>query len=137
MKATTAEAALAKVKSHAESIKNDGPHEIEVMDEGDMWCQGDVGLLKIGDVPPDARHCALPSRLAPGTTRGARHLLEWAPKARAYLLPDATPLDGPVIDAPGGMRVGHPEHGDVTLPPGAYAVVYQRAYADELRRTQD
>jgi hypothetical protein len=76
-------------------------------------------------------------QLAPGTSRGSRHCLESLDGITFYRLERATPLDGPVLDAPRGLRVNHPEHGDVTLRPGVYAVVYQRAFAEEIRRVED
>lgn len=129
--------AFASVASHTESIRNDGPHSVRVMDPGDLWAQGDVGLLMLAGVPRWAKGIPTPTQLAPGDTQGSRHCLADTGGVTAYSVRDATPLDGPVLDAPRGMTVTHPEHGDVTLPPGVYAVVYQRAFADELRRIED
>jgi hypothetical protein len=126
------------VKFHAESIRNDGEHRVEVMDPGDCWAQGDIGILMIQAVPAGAKVSKSPSaQLAPGNTQGSRHVLESMEGLTLYEIDNATPLDGPVIDAPSGCRVNHPEHGDVTLPTGVYAIVYQRAFAEELRRIQD
>jgi hypothetical protein len=133
-----AETAFGQVRKHAESIRNDGEHRIEVMDPGDMWAQGDIGLLMLPGVPPGAKRIDRPSaQLAPGTTQGSRHTLATLGGIALYTPADPTPLDGPLIEAPAGCRVEHPEHGDVELPPGVYAVVYQRAFADELRRVVD
>jgi hypothetical protein len=76
-------------------------------------------------------------QLAPGTSQGSRHCLESLEGITVFRLADQTPLDGPILEAPSGLRVNHPEHGDVTLRPGVYAVVYQRAFAEELRRVED
>jgi hypothetical protein len=54
-----------------------------------------------------------------------------------YRVSNPGPLDGPIIDAPDGCAIDHPEHGDAVLPAGVYAITYQRAYAQELRRVQD
>ena len=138
MKTITAKKALTQIQTHAEKIKNDDAHVIETCSPGDMWAQGDVGILCIESVPAGATLIEKPSRqLAPGTTQGSRHCIADMATVRLYRVADANPLDGPVIDAPHGVTVEHPEHGDISLPSGVYAVIYQRAYADELRRVQD
>lgn len=134
----TATKAFEEVREHAESIKNDEAHAIPSMDVGDMWAQGDVGFLRLAKLPAGVTKIAKPSaQLAPGTTQGSRHCLTTLDGVTLYRLANPTPLDGPVIDAPNGCEVDHPEHGNVTLPPGVYGVTFQRAYAAELRRVQD
>lgn len=126
------------LKSHAEAIQNDAEHEVATVSDGDAWAQGDVMPVAIPAVPKGATRIARPlSQLAPGTTQGSRHCLRSLDGVTLYVMPDATVLDGPVIDAPEGCAVDHPEHGNVILPPGVYVVIYQRAYADELQRVQD
>jgi hypothetical protein len=138
MKTLTAEKEFTRIQRHAENIRNDEPHAVETASAGDMWAQGDIGLVCLASVPKGATLVANPSaKLAPGTTQGSRHILSDMTSVRLHRLKDATPLDGPVIDAPRGCTVTHPEHGDVSLPPGVYGVIYQRAFADELRRVQD
>ena len=133
-----AEKAFGEVHRHAEKIRNDGDHQVEMMDVGEMWAQGDVGLVRLAGVPTGSVIIDEPSaQLAPGATQGSRHILSTLDGVRLFKLADPTPLDGPIIDAPGGCTVEHPEHGDVTLPAGVYGVVYQRAFADELRRVED
>jgi hypothetical protein len=134
----TASRAYSDLARHAEKIKNDDEHEIATMSVGDMWPQGDVGIVSLGKIPAGATVEPKPQlQLAPGTTQGSRHCLASLDGVTLYRLKDATPLDGPVIDAPQGCRVNHPEHGDVILPAGVYGIVYQRAFAEELRRVQD
>lgn len=139
MKASLTPARILKhLQKHAESIRNDDEHAIATMSPGDAWAQGDLLLVCLDRVPDGAVKLREPSaQLAPGTTQGSRHCLAALDGITMYRLRDTTPLDGPVIEAPGGCRVNHPEHGDVTLPPGVYGVVYQRAYAEELRRVLD
>jgi len=138
MATVTAKRAFGELARHAERIKNDEPQTAGSMSPGDMIAQGDIGLVVLDGVPANAVRIAKPeTQLAPGTTQGSRHSLESLEGLTLYSLKNATPLDGPVIEAPGGCRVNHPEHGDWVLPPGTYAVVYQRAYAEELRRVQD
>lgn len=139
MKATLTPARVLNcLQKHAERIKNDDEHRVETMSPGDAWAQGDLLLLCLDKVPDGAVPLGDPSeQLAPGDTQGSRHCLAALERITIYRLAGATPLDGPVIDAPDGCRVNHPEHGDVTLPPGVYGIVYQRAYAEELRRVLD
>jgi len=138
MKTLTAEKTLKQIQRHAEKIKNGEPHTLADMTTGDMWAQGDVGIVCLAGLPkgctPDKRPSA---QLAPGTTQGSRHCIADMKSVRLHRLDNPTPLDGPIIEAPLGVTIDHPEHGAITLPPGVYGVVYQRAYADELRRVQD
>lgn len=136
MPAITASGAYKTIVRHAQKIRNDDPHTIATMSESDMWPQGDVGILCLDALPPGAVEIEKPSlQLAPGTTQGSRHILDR--QVRQYRWEDATPLDGPILDAPEGCTITHPEHGDVTLPAGIYAIIYQRQHAEELRRVQD
>lgn len=138
MKTLTATGVFTRIQKHAEEIKNDGEHFVPTASTGDMWAQGDVGIVCLEKLPRGCTKVANPSaQLAPGTTQGSRHCIADLSIVTLYVAADATPLDGPVIDAPSGVKIEHPEHGDVTLCPGVYAIVYQRAFADELRRVQD
>lgn len=135
---TATEKAFRKLNRHAEKIKNDEHQFAGEMSIGDAWAPGDIALVKLDAVPLGAVVVESPSlQLASGTTQGSRHCLESLDGITVYSRSDATPLDGPILDAPSGLRVNHPEHGDVSLRPGVYAVVYQRAFAEELRRVQD
>lgn len=136
---------LKEVTEHAEKIKNDGEHTVHNMDPGDMWCQGDVGIVFLGqreevsfanleEIPADRAE----AQLAPGNTQGSRHCIDDLGKVTMYRSASGTELDGPRIDAPTGFRVNHPEHGDVTLPPGKYAVIYQQVWVNmQARRALD
>lgn len=134
----TAQKSYERIVSRAEAIKSDDHHRVETMSTGDAWRQGDVYLVALRGIPAGVQRVDKPElQLAPGTTQGSRHCVESLAGIKIYRAGSATPLDGPIIDAPQGCRVNHPEHGDVSLPPGIYGVVYQRAYAEELRRVQD
>lgn len=135
---TRPETAFRRVASHAESIQNDDAHRVETMSAGDMWAQGDIGLLCLAEKPSTAEPIVRPAaQLAPGNTQGSRHTIADLSTVKLYRVKNPTPLDGPVIEAPKGLTVEHPEHGDVTLPPGVYGVIYQRAFATTLRRVLD
>lgn len=136
--AMTAERSLEQIASHAEAIKNDEHQQAGEMSPGDVWAQGDVGIVRLESLPEGCTPIKEPSlQLAPGTTQGSRHCLASLDGVRLFQLSNPGPLEGPVIDAPQGMRVNHPEHGDVSFGPGVYGVVYQRQYAEELKRVQD
>lgn len=138
MNTLTAERSLEQIASHAEAIKNDEHQTAGEMSPGDTWAQGDIGIVRLEQLPEGCQAVESPSlQLAPGTTQGSRHCLESLAGLTVYALANPGPLEGPVIDAPHGMRVNHPEHGDVSFGPGVYGVVYQRQYAEELRRVQD
>lgn len=99
--------------------------------------QGDLYFAKLAAVPRDARPWPFAhGQLAPGTTQGSRHCVD-STRVRLWLLPQPTALEGPIIEAPDGVEITHPEHGHLLFPPGVYQVTFQRAYADELRRVAD
>jgi hypothetical protein len=138
MKTLTAEKEFTRIQRHAEKIANDAAHEVVTASPGDMWAQGDIGLICLKGLPEG---CVVDTRpvaqLAPGMTQGSRHCIADIMSVRLHRLADPTPLDGPIIEASEGFTVTHPEHGDVSLPAGTWGVIYQRAYADDLRRIQD
>ena len=99
--------------------------------------QGDLYFAKLAKVPHDAQPWTFPhGQLAPGTSQGSRHCVDLT-RVRLWVLARPTALDGPIIEAPEGVEIQHPEHGHHIYPPGIYQVTYQRAYANELRRVQD
>ena len=96
----------------------------------DQWVrQGDICVQRISAhtkaKPTDDR------QLAPGTTKGSRHIV--VGDVTIYPPIGNDPLTGPTIHAPERFTVTHPEHADVSLPSGDYAVTYQRDYAQEER----
>jgi hypothetical protein len=75
------------------------------------------------------------AQLAPGNTRGSRHLIhdECLPHVEMYDIArrdDRTidALRGKVIKTSKALRIVHPEHGAVTVPAGLYMVIFQRAH---------
>ena len=134
----TATIAYDNILSHAESIKNDEPQRVETWSRGDAWPQGDVLFVCLDRLPGGAVKIENPQvQLAPGTTQGSRHCLDSLDGITQYRLPSGTPLDGPILQAERQFTVTHPEHGDVSLPAGYVGVVYQRQFAEELRRAAD
>lgn len=138
MATVTATKAYREVLKHAENIKNDDAQRVETCSPGDAWAQGDVLLVSLEKMPTGCTAIDKPElQLAPGTTQGSRHCLDSLAGIALYRLANPTPLDGPVIKAVREFTVTHPEHGDIALPAGVWGVVYQRQFADELRRVQD
>jgi hypothetical protein len=137
------------VRAAAEQIKNDEHAVIEAIEPGDVIRQGDIYLVALAK-PLEGKPYGS-RQLAPGTTQGSRHIVDGkcrviepdrttATKALNHLIPTTTGVEqflGPVILADEPITITHPEHGDRTLPKGSYLVVYQRAFADTLRRTMD
>jgi len=145
-KTIDARTAYEDVRSAAEAICSDAHETIRTMSPGDVVRQGDLYLTRLdceppGGVPSGAR------QLAPGTTRGARHVVQGdcdvlqvperaAVEALRRVIPgaDASQIVGPVIRARGPATITHPEHGDRTLPGhSCYLVTYQRAWSAEDR----
>lgn len=134
----TVESTMNRIGEAAEAIKSDAERRIEVMDIGDEVRQGDLYITRIESIPSACGLVRQPSaQLAPGNTQGSRHTLRSLVDVQVFRLDNAGPLDGPIIVSEGELAIDHPEHGDRILPPGCYAITYQRAYAEELRRVED
>lgn len=136
---STAVKTFQAIRSHAESIKNDEQQHIsDAVSEWDTWPQGDVYLTYLGDEVPSGATVAKVQdpQLAPGTTQGSRHTLDSLKGITLYER-DSNELVGPVIKSDRRFNITHPEHGNVSCPPGVWGVTYQRTMAEEIRRVQD
>lgn len=129
--------AVEQVSRQAETIRSDEEQVISVMTPGDEVRQGDIYVTMLRSMPKGAKRLPMQAQLAPGNTQGSRHCLRSADGIALYAAPEAGPLDGPIIEAPNGCAIDHPEHGNIVLPEGVYAVTFQRAFAEELRRVAD
>jgi hypothetical protein len=149
-KTIDARTAYAEVARAAEAIQSDAHEAIATLSPGDVVRQGDLYITclvgePLGGVPAGTR------QWAPGTTRGARHVVEGdcdvlrIPDGAAFaallrVIPGAEPgqFVGPVIRARGPVTITHPEHGDRTLPgDSCYLVTYQRTWSAGMRRQID
>jgi len=153
MKTLTAQKTLARVQTTAEAIRNDETAEVGTVSVGDVIRQGDLYVVAIEGLPAIVKPIKN-RQLAPGTSQGSRHSLigdceifeadkdhVMAIITRA-LAPKKVELHsvliGPVFRTIGTVELDHPEHGNRILPAGeVFAVVYQRAFADEVRRQLD
>ena len=111
----------------------------EAASTGDGVRQGDVYITLLAGVPKGAKKIMTPTQLAPGNTPGSRHCLDSIDGVTAHELKNATEFDGPVLNLDCERTITHPEHGDWILPPGVYAIGYQRTQdgLDRARRVQD
>lgn len=154
VKTQTPAKAFAQVQKSAEAIRNDQTQAVGTVSPGDVIRQGDLYLVALGvnnatgDLTPTSDR-----QLAPGTSQGSRHVIQGAAKVYRAANPDLVAglvnrlvkgaavepdLVGPVVQTVGPCTVTHPEHGDFDLPAGeTFAVVYQRAWADQVRRQLD
>lgn len=149
MKTITAQSAFRQIASHAERIKNDEREVITMMSPGDNVRQGDLYFVFL-DVEPriTGPH---PRQLAPGTSQGSRHVAEGDCEVFSVDTEDAVKIVnrivpatdgqelfiGPLVRSTAGFEATHPEHGDKVFPAGSILVVYQRSWADLIRRQVD
>lgn len=126
-----------RIKEVAEKIKSDHQQRFpDAASVGDYWRQGDVYITRLANVPSGFKEAKVDLQLAPGDTKGSRHMLSHD-RVSMFVNKDADALTGPVIKSGDGVVVEHPEHGNVELPPGTYGITYQRAFAEEIRRVAD
>lgn len=115
---------------------------------GEVAHQGDIYIVMVekksdlydickGLTPCDIGKETNVCQLAPGNTQGSRHIA--AGKVSIFSPPeDASPLEGPYIEARAEWTVEHPEHADHKLPEGNFCIVYQRDFeAEEIQRVAD
>lgn len=142
---------IAAVRKSAEKMHAAEREVIGTASVGDVVRQGDLYLVCLETLPTGEPR--KDRQLAPGTTQGSRHVLS----GKATLVDPSEPaavallvnrlvhgaevherLVGPAFECLADLDVTHPEHGDKCLPQGSvWAVVYQRAFAEEVRRVLD
>ena len=111
---------------HAEAARADSKIRwVRVCSEGDEIRQGDVYLYRLGRAPEHGPLIAS-RQLAPGTSKGSRHIMEGP--VSLYENPDGDDLGGPYVHVRSRTELTHPEHAHVSLPPGWYETRYQRQY---------
>lgn len=134
-----------RIKKSAESCEMFGGkvERIGSPSLGDVVRQGDLYLVCIDRIVGTETK---ERQLAPGTTQGSRHVIsgdctvvaKYEKTMPTVLGNVPTELIGPAVQCKSDCTIEHPEHGHKILPSGtSWAVVYQRAYADEIRRVQD
>jgi hypothetical protein len=141
---------IAAVKKSAAKREKSVAEVIGTASVGDVVRQGDLYLACLARVPVGDR--AKTNQLAPGETQGQQHVAigecvvyqadagEVAAAINRAVNGASVPseLIGPVIHCIGSTTITHPEHGWKVLPAeSVWAVVYQRQFAEEIRRVQD
>lgn len=111
--------------------------KVAVIQPGEAIRQGDIYVVRIAKAPKQVGMLTANRQLAPGQTRGSRHVVEG--ELKVYEAPErGSPLEGPVVVATKAFRVTHPEHAHFELPAGTYRVLYQRDFSrEELERVYD
>lgn len=105
-------------RSSHERIDCSQPHTMPEFEVGDIYWQGDIGLLRIDHLPENAklREGAWNGdlQLAEGNTRGSRHCIphEYESTTEVYDAPTSDILDGPVLRFGVPTPMTHPEHAD-------------------------
>lgn len=143
---------LAEITAHA---KENQVHEPLVITEAEMVPgtfvpQGDIYIWFLKDLPSGlstekAKRYYQNPQLAPGTSKGSRHIFseESVQHITFYEFTNPTPLNGPVMFvAPNStIELTHPEHKHHIYhvgEKGAYlGVTFQCDHAEELRRVAD
>ena len=137
MSNATATEVYSEIRERVESIVcSDTQRFPEAASPGDTARQGDIYITLLDGVTEGFSKCKVELQLAPGTTKGSRHILSHD-RVEMFRDPNADVLTGPVVKCSEEVSVTHPEHGNVILPPGTYAITYQRAFAEELKRQLD
>ena len=129
MQTMTAEVAFSQIHGQADKIKTSATQRFpDAASFGDSHRQGDVYITLMDPALIGRDYSAMKVRpqLADGDTAGSRHCLEHTRGVTMYEKTTKGMLDGPVIVIGEQNTVTHPEHGHVILPPGAYAITYQR-----------
>ena len=129
---------ISVIQNDLENLRCDKTQQFPVAAaEGDYVRQGDVYITLRSQIPSDCSESDHGLQLAPGTTKGSRHLLDSGEGVTFYVRQEPTVLQGPFLRLDCERVLKHPEHGDWKLPPGLYEITYQRVHADELRRVLD
>ena len=134
----TAIQALETVKKSAEKMHSAKTERIGSPSLGDVVRQGDVYLVCIDRLPEGKE--TKDRQLAPGNTQGSRHIMEGdVTMVTGVRFKDFnSALVGPAFKCNSDATVTHPEHGNKVLPQDTvWQVVYQQAFAEEIRRVQD
>lgn len=137
----SADQALERISRSLEGVQKKMHYISEAASPNDYYPQGDLNIVVLEGVPKGAIPIDLSDvtsfQLAPGTSKGSRHTLDDVPNIRAYTIPDANNLQGPVIEILKKQPINHPEHGPVMCPPMVYGVYYQRKAGKEIERVRD
>ncbi len=105
--------------------------------------QGDVMLYMcepFSDDELDSWERTTDMQLAPGSSKGSRHIMEDPSKVEIYITPRSRvePLVGPRLRVLERTLLTHPDHNLVSLPAGDYYIRFQRDLErEEIERLAD
>ncbi len=135
----TATESLAKIQQAVEQIdKRKEQNFPNAATNNDYFRQGDLYIFIRDSIPRDCIEVKNPSlQLAPGTTQGSRHCLDSLKGVSIYQQANGDALQGPWLKITIPRIIKHPQHGDVKLITSICEIVYQRAFAEELKRVLD
>ena len=116
-----------KIRKSAKAMQQ--VREITSMAVGEVARQGDIYIERIAKIESKGKEVKS-RQLAPGTTKGSRHIVSESPKVKLYeskpdLKTRALFQVGPAIEAKEELIVSHPEHAFIKLPAGTYQVWFQ------------
>lgn len=142
--------AIDSLQSHAarlargnESVRPGMPFRItEAATANDIAWQGDLGIEVVEAVGGPGYEPAKPiTQLVPGTSTGARHVLDDLQTVTDFQLPAGwntttyEGLQGPSFRCTQDTAIVHPTHGDITIAAGQNVTLrYQRNWENEQRR---
>ena len=137
--ALAAAEAIAEVTKKADELAVPELRHIPRIEVGQAVRQGDIYIHRVADDHPCGEKLKT-RQLAIGTTQGSRHVAE-APaqvfqgtRAPGYM---RNALLGPLVRSlKERLRISHPEHAHIDLPPGTYQITHQMD-ARTLERVQD
>lgn len=114
------------LRADAESVKDCRHVDIQTISVGQMFCQGDIGILCIEKLPKDAVAIEWPKdgQVAPGVTKGSRHCV--APCRGQFYRFGGDDLSDLCFDAYETWTMTHPEHGHVTAKPGLFQFCHEQ-----------
>lgn len=127
----------------ADFAKSKAKQALRYVDEiliGQFIRQGDVYLECIEKQSKEYTEVTQDRQLAPGTTKGSRHIIKANPGVTIYTSKQSRGfLMGPQIVAKDRFILEHPEHAHFSLPAGTYQARYQQEWTekDEVRRVRD
>ncbi len=118
-----------RTRSH-ECIDNGAAVDVPAMQPGTCWAQGDVGVLRLAELPAKSKKTEWPmnGQVAPGNTKGSRHIVpdEFRGAVQFYRVSDGDDLSDLAVEAKEPWTLTHPEHGDCTFQAGTYRLVHQQ-----------
>lgn len=113
---------------------------VEGMKIGEVARQGDIYVERVAAI--EGKGTAVKSRqLAPGTTKGSRHIVEDSPnvtlwESRPSLNGRASFQIGPAIEAKGDFSVTHPEHAFIKFIIGKATQFFQVWFQADFNRKE-